>query len=151
MRLMTRDDVGQVLCIEQEVQTYPWTHGNFIDALNAGNWCYVDEAVKKIRGYVILMPVLEEIELLNIGVAMEQQRRGVGRAMFQEMLEVASKKNIRRMFLEVRKSNSAAIALYRNIGFAEIGLRRGYYRNANVNEDALLMARVITGEKNGQT
>ncbi len=151
MRLMTRDDVDQVLRIEQEVQTYPWTRGNFIDALNANNWCHVDETAGKIRGYLILMPVLEEVELLNIGVALAEQRKGLGHAMLQEMLEAVRQQNMHRMFLEVRKSNVAAIALYRNIGFAEIGFRRGYYRNANSNEDALLMARDITGEKNGQT
>ncbi len=149
MRAMTPADVDAVLNIERAVQAYPWSRGNFTDALNHGYMCRVDEMDEEIRGYAILMPVLQEAELLNIGVAVGQQRKGVGRAMLLEMLDVASKKNMLRVFLEVRSANAAALALYRSAGFSEIGVRRGYYQNANGSEDAITMACELTGELNG--
>ena len=140
MRAMTLADVNAVLGIELAVQAYPWTRGNFIDALDHGYVCRVDERQNEIRGYAVLMPVLDEAELLTIGVAEGQQRQGLGRAMLREMLEFAREKNMRRVFLEVRSSNNAALALYRSSGFGEIGVRRGYYQNANGSGDALTMA-----------
>jgi len=149
MRAMTLEDVDGVLAIEMEVQSYPWTRGNFIDALSQGYICSVDDAGGGIRGYAILMPVLQEAELLNIGVAAGQQRKGLGRALLLEMLDMACARNILRVFLEVRASNAAALALYRSAGFVEIGVRRGYYQNANGSEDAITMACDLTGEIDG--
>jgi [ribosomal protein S18]-alanine N-acetyltransferase len=149
MRAMTPEDVDAVLGIEQTVQAYPWTRGNFIDALGHGYICRVDELGGEIRGYAVLMPVLDEAELLNIGVAAVQQRKGLGRAMLLEMLDVACERNILRVFLEARASNTAALALYRSTGFGEIGVRRGYYQNVSGGEDAITMAFKLTGEING--
>lgn len=140
MRTMTLADVAAVLPIEQAVQRFPWTCGNFSDSLANGHLCRVDETEDGIRGYAILMPVVDEAELLTIGVAAAQQRKGLGRALLLEMLEVARAKNMRRVLLEVRPSNLAAIALYRSAGFSEIGVRRAYYQDANGSEDALVMA-----------
>lgn len=144
MRPMTQADVDEVLRIEQAVQAYPWTRGNFIAALDSGYVCRVDEHAGEIRGYAILMPSMEEAELLNIGVAPSRQHQGLGRSMLDEMLEISQARNMRRVFLEVRPSNVAAVALYRSSGFAVIGMRRGYYRNANGSEDAITMARDLT-------
>ena len=150
MRVMTPADVDTVLAMEQAVQAYPWTRGNFNDALNCGYVCRVEESEGEIRGYAVLRPVLDEAELLNIAVAAGQQRKGLGRAMLGEMLELARERNMRRVFLEVRPSNIAALALYRSSGFVEIGVRRGYYRNANGSEDAITMACDLTGRTSGQ-
>jgi len=180
MRAMTQADVDAVLGIERAVQAYPWTRGNFTDALTHGYVCRVDaeellikplaiplacqnttakrlvmaghpEQGGEIRGYAVLMPVLEEAELLNIGVAAGQQRKGLGRAMLREILEIARAKNMRRVFLEVRSSDVAALALYRSTGFGEIGVRRDYYQNVSGCEDALVMACELMGGLNGQT
>jgi ribosomal-protein-alanine N-acetyltransferase len=150
MRDMVPADIDAVFAIEQAVQAYPWTRGNFADALQNGYFCRVDELEDEIRGYAVLMPVMDEAELLNIGVSADQQRKGVGRAMLLEMLDMACAKNIIRVFLEVRASNAAALALYHSAGFVEIGLRKGYYRNAGGDDDAITMACRLTGEVDGQ-
>jgi [ribosomal protein S18]-alanine N-acetyltransferase len=159
MRVMTQEDVDVVLGIELAVQAYPWTRGNFMDALNHGYECRVaeellaghpDEDHGEIRGYAILMQAVDEAELLNIGVAAAWQRKGLGRMMLNEMLQKARAMNIKRVFLEVRPSNVAAIALYRCSGFDLIGVRRGYYQNAGGNEDALVMSCDLKDEENGQ-
>ena len=144
MRPMTNADIDEVLRIEQAVQAYPWTRGNFTDALMNFYECSVDATSTGIRGYVIWMPILQEAELLNIGVAETWQRKGLGRAMLNGVLEAARKKSMRRVFLEVRASNAAAIALYHAVGFSRIGERRGYYQNANCSENALVLACDLT-------
>jgi len=150
MRSMTPADIDAVHGIELAVQAYPWTRGNFMDAFDHGYECRVDEDHGKIRGYAILMPAVDEAELLNIGVAAAWQRKGLGRMILNEMLQKARAMNMKRVFLEVRPSNVAAIALYRCSGFDLIGVRRGYYQNAGGSEDALVMACDLMEEENGQ-
>ena len=155
---MTAADVDAVLGIEQTVQAYPWSRGNFTDALDSGYLCCVDDVALvaghreeglEIRGYAILMPVVDEAELLTIGVAEGQQRQGLGRMILGNMLEAARDKNMRCVYLEVRASNEAAIALYQSAGFIKVGARKDYYQNADGSEDALTMACNLTGDSNG--
>ena len=149
MREMTLNDLTAVCVIEQTVQQHPWTAGNFIDALHSGYRCVVDEIATELVSYAVLMPVIDEAELLTLAVAPSQQRKGLGGLLLREMMCWARAENLRKIFLEVRVSNAAAIALYRATGFVEIGLRRGYYQNKNGREDALLMACELTGEARG--
>lgn len=149
LRDMTLADIDAVLRIEQSVQAYPWSLGNFTDALINGYVCCVDERDGEICSYAVLMMGVDEAELLTIGVAAGQQRRGLGRSMLNGMLAMARDKNRQRVFLEVRSSNAAAIALYRKEGFSEVGLRRSYYQNKQGSEDAVVMALDLTGGNNG--
>jgi ribosomal-protein-alanine N-acetyltransferase len=149
MRVMTVLDVDAVLTIEQEVQPYPWSRGNFCDALESGYLCYVYVSGEVLLGFAVLMTGVNEAELLNIAVLSGQQGKGWGRAMLEAMLEVAAIRQLSRVFLEVRASNAPAIALYRRTGFSQIGLRRDYYRNEKGSEDALVMACDLSGKKNG--
>lgn len=146
---MTEADIDAVLRIERSVQAYPWTRGNFSDALSSGYLCLVEERAGEICGFAVLMPGVEEAEVLNIAVASAHQRKGLGRVMLSDMLAMASKMNWLRVFLEVRASNEGAIALYHAAGFIQVGVRRAYYRNADGSEDALVMGCYLTGEKNG--
>lgn len=141
MRKMTIADVDAVLTIEQTVQAYPWTRGNFCDALESGYLCYVEETSEgMVAGYAVLMPGVDEAELLNMAVATVHQRKGLGSAMLIAMLKMANDMGLSRVLLEVRASNLAAMALYRSAGFKEVSVRRAYYRNANGSEDAIVMA-----------
>lgn len=141
LRSMRRNDLDSVFAIERAVQRFPWSRGNFVDALDSDFICRVDESEDgSIRGYAILMSAADEAELLTIGVAQPEQRKGLGRAILAAMLDEARERRVRRVYLEVRPSNDAAIALYRSAGFDEVGVRRGYYHNASGIEDALVMA-----------
>ncbi len=144
LRDMTEADLGEVLRIEREVHAHPWTEGNFGDALRSGYQCkvYVSEAGEML-GYAVLMLAVDEAELLDIAIARRYQRKGKGRALLEEMLRLAGRVGMRRMVLEVRASNDAAIALYANAGFERIGLHRGYYPAASGREDAILMGCVL--------
>jgi ribosomal-protein-alanine N-acetyltransferase len=143
LRDMTEADLDTVLRIEREVHTHPWTPGNFSDSLRSKYQCKVYESDGTILGYAVLMLAVDEAELLDIAVDSNRQRSGWGRKLLDEMMALARRHDMRRMVLEVRASNAAAISLYRSAGFADIGLRREYYAAENGREDAILMGREL--------
>lgn len=144
LRDMAEADLDAVLRIEREVHAHPWTPGNFSDALRSKYVCKVYESeTDGMLGYAVLMLAVDEAELLDISIAARQQRHGWGRKLLEEMMALARRAHMRRMVLEVRASNAAAIALYRRAGFAGIGLRRDYYPADNGREDAILMGREL--------
>jgi ribosomal-protein-alanine N-acetyltransferase len=139
LRDMTAVDVDDVLRIEQQVHSHPWTSGNFRDSLGSGHICKVFESANEVAGYAVLMPVLEEVQLLDIGIARPFQRKGLGKKLLEELLELARTQKFERVILEVRVTNIAANALYKSAGFTKAGLRRGYYPGQNGREDAVIM------------
>ncbi len=144
LRDMTEADLGEVLRIEREVHAHPWTLGNFSDALRSEYQCKVYESdAGEMLGYAVLMLGVDEAELLDISIGLEHQRKGLGRALLEQMLALAHRSGMRRMVLEVRASNEAAIALYRSAGFEQIGRRRDYYPADSGREDAILMGREL--------
>jgi len=143
LRDMTEADLDAVLRIEREVHAHPWTQGNFGDALRSKYLCKVYEAEKGMLGYAVLMLAVDEAELLDIAIDSRHQRHGLGRKLLDGMLELARRRDMHRVVLEVRISNTAAIGLYRKAGFADIGLRRDYYPALNGREDAILMGREL--------
>jgi ribosomal-protein-alanine N-acetyltransferase len=143
LRPMVREDLEAVAAIERAIHRFPWTLGNFSDALDNGYLCKVAELDGDIAGYAVMMPALDEVELLDIGIAAEYQGRGLGSDLLLRMIELAHSINLRRMFLEVRPSNLAALALYGKHDFRKIGLRRGYYAAGDEREDAIVMERIL--------
>ncbi len=138
-RPMTEDDLDAVMAIEPHIYSHPWTRGNFVDSLASGYsaWVLLDGA--KIIGYSLMMLVLDEAHLLNLSIDKTYQKRGLGRLLLEHMIASAKQHGAANMFLEVRPSNISAIALYENIGFNEMAIRRGYYPAQNGREDAVLM------------
>lgn len=144
LRDMRESDLESVLAIERAVHAHPWTRGNFSDAMRSGYQCKAYESdAGELIGYALMMQAVDEAELLDIAIAASQQRKGLGKRLLNEMLALARKEGMRRMLLEVRASNSPAIALYRSVGFGDIGLRRDYYPADHGREDAILMGRGI--------
>ena len=143
LREMNMADMDAVMRIEQRVHAHPWTRGNFTDALNSDYVCKVYEVEGEIVGYFVFMPAVDEAQLLNISIVAGQQRKGLGRMLMKELKEIARGMNMRRMLLEVRPSNVAALGLYHAAGFSQIGLRRGYYPKDNEREDAIVMECVL--------
>jgi len=139
LRPMQMDDLYAVMAIEPTIYSHPWTRGNFSDSLNSGYSAWVLELNQKMIGYALLMMVLDEAHLLNLSIAKDQQKQGLGRYLLEHMLQIAKNHRAANMFLEVRPSNISAIALYENMGFCEMAVRRGYYPAHNGREDAVLM------------
>jgi len=138
-RPMHADDLDAVMAIEPEIYPFPWSRGNFADSLSAGYSCWVAEHAGGIIGYGVLMVVLDEAHLLNVSIARRWQGQGHGRALLQHFIAVARRHGALTMFLEVRPSNTRAIALYESLGFNEFSVRKGYYPAENGREDAVLM------------
>jgi len=138
-RPMIEADLDAIMEIEPHIYSHPWSRGNFSDSLVSGYSAWVLLDGVKIIGYALMMMVLDEAHLLNLSVAKAYQKQGLGRLLLEHMIAIAKKHAAANMFLEVRPSNISAIALYENIGFNEMAVRRGYYPAHNGREDAVLM------------
>lgn len=91
-----------------------------------------------IAGFTLYWFVVDELHLMQIAVAPEHQRKGLGRRLMKDlMLQLRQRQGVR-ILLEVRRSNEAAIALYKDLKFEEIGVRKGYYSEPK--EDAIVLA-----------
>ena len=140
LRPMREDDLDAVLAIEQRAYPFPWTRGIFRDCLRADYpaWVLVEDG--EVIGYGVLSLAADEAHVLNVCAAPEVQGRGHGRRLLRALLQLARGRGAQRVVLEVRPSNAAAIALYHDEGFNEIGRRPRYYPAADGREDAIVMA-----------
>lgn len=138
-RRMTEADLDCIVAIERHVHAHPWTRGNFADSLLAGYHCWVVERESELIAYGIIMVAAEEAHLLNLSVTSTWQRRGIGGELARYFVNTARDCGAARIYLEVRPSNVAARALYARSGFAEVGVRPGYYPAAGGREDAVIM------------
>jgi [ribosomal protein S18]-alanine N-acetyltransferase len=100
-----------------------------------------------VIAYGVLLYAPGEVQLLNLTVAPEGRRLGIGRALLLRFLADARSRGAEQCFLEVRVSNAAAIALYAKEGFVAVARRTGYYptQGAGPREDALVMRRALGG------
>jgi ribosomal-protein-alanine N-acetyltransferase len=137
---MREADLRAVLEIEESIYEFPWTLGNFRDSLRAGYACWVVRESGCVIGYAVLMHAAGEAHLLNLSVAAGAQRRGHGRKLLHDIVQVARKHKAKILFLEVRPTNHAGQRLYSGYGFRQIGVRRGYYPARKGREDALVLA-----------
>jgi ribosomal-protein-alanine N-acetyltransferase len=153
-------DLDAVLAIESISHLHPWTRGNFSDSLAAGHWAYcirpqADQNALKpgsyldpqvLWAYCILFPAVDELHLLNITVSPKLRQLGLGSRMMAAIEGVAAQQQMPRIILEVRPSNTPAIALYQKLGYEQIGLRKNYYPvdpQSGAREDAIVMAKSI--------
>ena len=141
---MSASDFDAVMEIETQIHVQPWTHGQFQDSLAAGHAMWLMTKADALTGYVVTMTVVDEVHLLNISVPTVLQGNGHGSALLSYIIEQAWHENAKRVLLEVRPSNVAALALYARCGFKEIGRRRSYYATFDGREDAIVMARELS-------
>ena len=138
LRAFNHDDVTAVLEIERRVFADPWTddffHGELGQSLMHAR---IAEIEGQLAGYAMAWLGPGEGHLGNLAVSESYRRRGVARALVEDLLHHARLAGIERLSLEVRASNFAAQWLYRAYGFRLAGLRRGYYRDNG--EDALIL------------
>ena len=134
-----KEDLDEIVNIENKSHLTPWTKKNFTDADNANNLFKVLKSESNIIGYYIALFAAEECQLLNITVRLELKKKGFGQLMLKNLVEECRKKKIINIFLEGRASNSSAIRLYEKNGFNEIGIRKNYYKVPDGQEDAILM------------
>jgi ribosomal-protein-alanine N-acetyltransferase len=138
-RPLTAADLDSVAAIEREVFTDPWSSRSFGDLLGLDHMrgFVAEQGGGAIVGYAVCSQAADEGEILNFATAPIARRKGVGRALLAVVLEWLGERGAAKVFLEVRRSNEAAIAMYAAAGFAPLGVRPNYYRRPT--EDALTM------------
>lgn len=135
-------DIPELLKIEAQAQSHPWRHANFIDSIEAKNLSWKLTCNDIIVAYALVQVVLDEATILNVVVNVDFQRKGVGRLLLQFVVAQVEQ-SCQMLFLEVRRSNRGAIALYESEDFFEVGIRKNYYPKLNGREDAIVMSRPL--------
>lgn len=141
VRPMIEDDLDAVMAIEAASYSTPWKHEHFRDEIMARySWPLVAVEKGSVVGYLCLMSLFEEAQILNVAVSPSRRGSGIARMLLREAFRLALEQGAEKVALEVRASNSAAISLYRQLGFTSVGIRAKYYESV---EDAILMEKFL--------
>ena len=136
-------DLDEVVQIERDCFEMPWTRPMFAAELHKtiGRNYSARTSDGRMAGFLIAYAIADGGHLLNIAVRPEMRRSGIGRILLGYFIEVLRAEKMEAIYLEVRRSNAAAIELYKSFGLERIGTRYGYYENNG--EDAIVMARKL--------
>lgn len=137
---LSTTDLPRAFQIETRAHAFPWSEKTF--ASNQGErYLNLQLSVDgEMAAFAITQIVLDEATLFNIAIHPQYQRRGFGRLLLNAVIEQLESRGVVTLWLEVRASNQAAIALYEDLGFNEVTVRRNYYPSAHGREDAIVMA-----------
>ncbi|MBE3583352.1 MAG: ribosomal protein S18-alanine N-acetyltransferase [Limnochordaceae bacterium] len=132
-------DLDQILRVERLSFTTPWSRAAFLSELLENDRArYVVARVgDQVVGYTGMWLVVDEGHVTNVAVHPHWRNMGVATQLLTALMDIARQNGLRRMTLEVRKSNIVAHTLYEKLGFKDAGIRRGYYQDNN--EDAIIM------------
>ncbi len=137
-RPMAYDDLPEIMAIEHASFTAPWYPEMFLAEMEGPvSFTMVAEQQGRVAGYATYRVVLDEAHLMNIAIVPDLQRQGLGRALMDEIVKHCRSEGAVYMYLEVRRSNVAAHALYISGGFTFLDVRRAYYTDNR--EDAILL------------
>jgi len=139
IRLLEADDIPIVAALAKKNMIYPWSEQVFQDCMKADYHAWVICDADEVFGFVIVLNQLNECQLLNVCIDQQYQRAGYARQLLHYLFDEIRSHGLHRISLEVRRSNSAAIALYYAMGFIDVGLRKNYYPADLGREDALIM------------
>jgi [ribosomal protein S18]-alanine N-acetyltransferase len=140
---MKKEDIDQVLAIEQASFSMPWSKNLFLSEFRSPGVSTLlvslanNTQTRSVDGYIVFWLVEDEMHILNLAVAPAHRRQGIARQLVLAALKRAHAKGAHRAFLEVRTSNTAAQKLYSSIGFSGVSIRRDYYDSPT--EDAVIM------------
>jgi [ribosomal protein S18]-alanine N-acetyltransferase len=140
---MNIGQLNDVMEVERLCFTIPWSENSFISDLTENeNAVYFSALTSgRVVGYIGMWVIFDEAHIMNVAVHPEFRRMGIGSVLINKIIETSRLLNLKSMTLEVKKSNYAAIDLYRCFGFIEAGVRKGYYEDTN--EDAIIMWKTL--------
>ena len=135
---MNADHTGQIAELEKQFFSAPWSESSMLSELSnpLSLWLVAVEN-GRVVGYVGSQSVMDEADMMNLAVCPEYRRQGVACELVERLVAQLRHNEVTCLTLEVRASNEAAKALYRKLGFAQVGCRPNYYRNPK--EDALIL------------
>jgi [ribosomal protein S18]-alanine N-acetyltransferase len=144
IRSASVDDIEDVYTVEKDSFDSPWNYKNVLHELNLNFSIFIVARIDThLAGYAIAWQVQDEIQLNKIAVKSNYRRRGIGKKLLDNIIE-KSDPPVKRIFLEVRESNTEARLFYQQLGFTTTGFRKDYYKTDN----ALLMERRIFTDEN---
>lgn len=149
MQAITSQDLDQILTIDRSAFKQPWGRNLFSEELSCKNaFSYLIRSASSdecpaIIAYVFLRVHvhINEMHIIRIAVAPNFRFMGVATRLLRQCFKLAQQNEVHTVFIEVRPSNKAAIALYRKLGFQLIHRRPNYYPESN--EDAMVMAKHV--------
>ena len=133
-------DLAAIETIERRSYPTPWSRSMFAGEISKPSSICLgafDAETHELLGYLIISRYVDAWHVMNVAVEPAHRRRGIATALLDRLFELTAEDSRRGYTLEVRVSNSEAIALYERLGFQARGIRRGYY--ADNREDALIM------------
>lgn len=145
IREMTWDDLDEVMVIENENFSVPWTETGFFTFLMRQDALFLvaeDENTNEVVGYCGIVMAADEGDITNVSVKKELQGQGIGTLLVKELEQRMQEFGVISIFLEVRQSNIPAITLYEKQGFERMGIRKNYYTDPV--EDAITMCRKLS-------
>lgn len=146
IRFMEQKDIEQVVKIEQECFSVPWSQKSFEDALLYDTYQFlVAEDENQLLGYIGIIITGTEADITNVAVYSQYRKKGIGQRLVSAALEQVQKQQVEVIFLEVRKSNEKAIRLYKKFQFYPISVRKNYYQSPI--EDAIIMSADLSTRK----
>lgn len=146
LRPAVAEDLAQVVSIEAQIQKAPWTLDGFAHELEKPHshfWVLTDDETDSIvSGYIVFTLLETHAHLINLGVGLQFRGMGYGRLLVRRAIDWAMQEGGARFFLEVRKSNAAAVQLYQSLNFTVVRVMRGFYSDG---EDAYSMELRLDG------
>lgn len=143
VRAMQDNDIDNVYAIELVAYRAPWSREIISDCVFVGYDCRILEIVNdsdvKLAGYVICRYHEFTCHVLNLCIAPSLQGKGHGHFLLQQVIDFPTKLGIDTILLEVRLSNKGAQHLYQKMGFQQIAIKHGYYRDDETIEDAIVL------------
>lgn len=144
IRVAEKCDVEHLSVLHFSIFSDGWSTEDFLSFINNDfDFVLVAKELNNsiIIGFVVVRMVLDEAEILTIGVSSEHQNTGVGTQLYQTLEQILNQRKIVTLFLELRRSNAAAAGLYKKSGFKLVATRKDYYRSLSgtQREDALIM------------
>jgi len=137
---MQQEDCEEVFLLFKKCFANAWSYQSILDMfLQPGYSSLVAWKNGEIIGYIGILTVLDEADIINVAVDPDYQRMHIGSDLLNCLLQEADRQGIRKIFLEVRISNHPAIRLYQKGGFSRSGIRKNYYKHPT--EDAVIMMR----------
>ena len=138
---MTIDDIENVLKVENDCFSTPWSRDSFVRELVENKIAlYLVAKIENIAvGYIGVWKILNEGHITNVAVHSDYRGKGIATRLISELLSLCEEDGIDAFTLEVRRSNIVAQNLYKKFQFAECGFRKGYYQDTK--EDAIIMCR----------
>lgn len=138
IRHLKEADIPQLVDLEKQCFSDPWSESAFrYELKNPLSVWLVAAENGIIAGYAGTQTVLDESDMMNVAVNPAFRRQGIAKKLIESMVKILKDRDSKCLTLEVRVSNAEAISLYEKLGFIQVGLRRGYYRNPR--EDAYIL------------